>query len=174
MVDEGEDQLGIGLSTDVEDAGQLDQKTVDKVVRLGKARCYQKAVNALSAAKVAPTTAETIAQMKEKHPSATEPQLPAGTLDLDVPDFEGAVVLKHLKSFKRGTAAGPSGLSAQHLLDLLGPASPLLGPLASLTNSIAKGGVPDEVSGFVFGAKLVALVKKDGGLRPIACGEITR
>ena len=173
VVDEREDQLGIGLSTEVEDAGQLDQRTVDKVVRLSKARCFQKAVNALSAAKVAPTTAETVAQMKEKHPSATDPQIPAGILASEAPDFEGAVVLKHLKSFKRGTAAGPSGLSAQHLLDLLGPASPLLSPLAALINSIAKGGVPEEVRGFVFGAKLVALVKKDGGLRPIACGEIT-
>ena len=172
--DEDDDQLGIGLSTDVEDSGQLDRRTVEKVIRLGKARCYQKAVNALSAAKVAPTTPETTAQMKEKHPSAAEPPLPLDVQTVEVPVFSEASVLKHLKSFKRGTAAGPSGLSAQHLTDLLGPASPLLGPLASLTNSIAKGSVPDGAREYVFGAKLVALVKKDGGLRPIACGEITR
>jgi hypothetical protein len=33
---------------------------------------------------------------------------------------------------------------------------------------------PEEVRPYLFGARLVALVKKDGGLRPIACGEILR
>ncbi|KAJ9435344.1 hypothetical protein DIPPA_10752 [Diplonema papillatum] len=93
VMDEDDNQIGrfVGLATDVEDADQLDAKTVQQVIRRTKARWFGKAVAALSAAKVAPVNEETL-------------------------------------------GARPHG----------------------------------------FGARLVALEKKDGGLRPIACGEVLR
>jgi hypothetical protein len=92
-----------------------------------------------------------------------------------VDPFTGAQVLKALHRFTPGTAAGPSGLSVQHLLDACEvPGSEVPLALAHAVNLIACGAVPLAARPFVFGARLIALAKKDGGLRPIACGEALR
>ncbi|KAJ9445642.1 hypothetical protein DIPPA_09275 [Diplonema papillatum] len=77
VMDEDDNQIGrfVGLATDVEDADQLDAKTVQQVIRRTKARWFGKAVAALSAAKVAPVNEETLGVMREKHPQAPEPPL---------------------------------------------------------------------------------------------------
>ncbi|KAJ9442663.1 Retrotransposable element SLACS 132 kDa protein [Diplonema papillatum] len=168
--------IGLGLSTDVEDACELDAKTVGEAIRLAKARRFGRAVATLSAAKVASVTPESIAGMVERHLSALPPEMPSDSdiQGADVPEITKGAVVTMLRAMPRGTAAGPSGLSAQNLLDLLGPASPALEPLIGVIRRIATGVVPTEARPFMFGAKLVALEKKCGGLRPIACGEILR
>ncbi|KAJ9447708.1 hypothetical protein DIPPA_05626, partial [Diplonema papillatum] len=147
VMDEDDNQIGrfVGLATDVEDADQLDAKTVQQVIRRTKARWFGKAVAALSAAKA--------------------------NAEIDV---SWGIVIKTLRALPRGTAPGPSGLSAQHLLDLVSPGSPIRAPLVAVIARIATGSLPDEARPHGFGARLVALEKKDGGLRPIACGEVLR
>ena len=44
----------------------------------------------------------------------------------------------------------------------------------TLSNSLLRGEVPDEVGPWLFGAKLAALPKPDGTLRPIAVGDTIR
>ncbi|KAJ9437030.1 hypothetical protein DIPPA_13329 [Diplonema papillatum] len=177
VMDEDDNQIGrfVGLATDVEDADQLDAKTVQQVIRKTKARWFGKAVAALSAAKVAPVNEETLGVMREKHPQAPEPPLPPippqANAEIDV---SWGIVIKTLRALPRGTAPGPSGLSAQHLLDLVSPGSPIRAPLVAVIARIATGSLPDEARPHGFGARLVALEKKDGGLRPIACGEVLR
>ncbi|KAJ9439545.1 hypothetical protein DIPPA_03336, partial [Diplonema papillatum] len=177
VMDEDDNQIGrfVGLATDVEDADQLDAKTVQQVIRRTKARWFGKAVAALSAAKVAPVNEETLGVMREKHPQAPEPPLPPippqANAEIDV---SWGIVIKTLRALPRGTAPGPSGLSAQHLLDLVSPGSPIRAPLVAVIARIATGSLPDEARPHGFGARLVALEKKDGGLRPIACGEVLR
>ena len=62
----------------------------------------------------------------------------------------------------------------QHLKDMIatinGEHSPLLYSLASFSILVLEGRVPLSVRPFIFGANLVALEKKAGGVRPIAVG----
>lgn len=74
-----------------------------------------------------------------------------------------------------GSAGGPDGLRPQHLKDLVGPATgggvhSLLSALASFVTLVLAGRTPPSIRPFFFGATLIALEKKDGGVRPIAVG----
>ena len=61
-------------------------------------------------------------------------------------------------SFPKGTAAGPSGLRAQHLLEALTSAqkTTVLEQLAGLCYLLASGQAPAEVHSFLCGATLMA------------------
>ena len=75
-----------------------------------------------------------------------------------------------------GSAGGPDKLRPQHLKDLLQHVgvddleSPFLSALVAFCNLVLRGETPVEVRPFFFGASLVALRKKCGGVRPIAVG----
>ena len=94
-------------------------------------------------------------------------------------DFD---VYNILKSFPKGTAAGPSGLRvhAQHLLDAASiPLPTTIGSLLRrVVNLLVSGKVPQEVSLFMAGRSLTALSKLKPGcapdIRPIAMGEVLR
>lgn len=65
----------------------------------------------------------------------------------------------------------------QHLKDLLRSPSikdPLLSALASFVTLVMEGKTPLSIRPFFFGATLVALNKRDGGVRPIAVGSSLR
>ena len=87
-------------------------------------------------------------------------------------DFD---ILSVLRSFPKGTAAGPSGLRVQHLLDVA--AIPLHTPRC-LVNLLAGGRAPPSISKFLAGGNLVALNKtteaSKSDIRPIAVGETLR
>jgi hypothetical protein len=46
--------------------------------------------------------------------------------------------------------------------------------LATLASAFAAGRGPDALRPIFFGARLIGLLKKDGGIRPIACGDVFR
>ena len=81
-----------------------------------------------------------------------------------------------IRSFPCGSAGGPDKLRPQHLKDLLQHVgeddldSPFLSALVAFCNLMLRGETPVEVRPFFFGASLVALRKKCGGVRPIAVG----
>ena len=80
-------------------------------------------------------------------------------------------VAKAIRSFPNGSAGGPNG----HLKDLVGPTTgggghSLLSALASFVTLVLAGRTPPSIRPFFFGATLIALEKKDGGVRPIAVG----
>ena len=52
--------------------------------------------------------------------------------------------------------------------------SHLLGAITALVNWIVVNGVPDAVKSHFFGGRLIALKKKDGGIRPIVVGQTLR
>jgi hypothetical protein len=82
-----------------------------------------------------------------------------------------------IQSFPNGSAGGPDGLRPQHIKDLLLGASedsPLLLAITDLTNLLLEGKVPSSVQGTLFGANLLAITKKTGGIRPIAVGYVWR
>ena len=88
-----------------------------------------------------------------------------------------ADVIQAVRSFSCGSAGGADRLRPQHLKDLLQQVGdedldecPLLTVLADFCSLVLRGDVPRAVRPFFFGASLVALRKKTGGVRPIAVG----
>ena len=79
--------------------------------------------------------------------------------------------------FPKGSAAGPSGMSPDILLQLTTAAgSNLLPALTTVVNMVAglKGpdAVPLRARPAVYGVILIALLKQNGSIRPIACGDV--
>eukprot|EP00731_Ephydatia_muelleri_P005540 Em0002g1716a len=89
-------------------------------------------------------------------------------------------ILKILRSFPKGTSAGSSGLSVQHLLDAASiPLHTSIGDfLKGIVNLMASGKVPVPMATFLAGGRLIALNKgKEGNppdVMPIAVGETLR
>eukprot|EP00666_Eupelagonemidae_sp_cell4sb_P017976 gene17976-biopygen815 len=101
-------------------------------------------------------------------------------LDLEAaaaaPVVTPAQVMEHLRAFARGTATPASGLRVQHLLDACacGEEDALAAPLARVVNWLAAGDAPGPAARHLAGARLIALLKPNGRLRPIAIGEVLR
>ena len=78
--------------------------------------------------------------------------------------------------FPSETAPGPSGLRVQHLMDanVAGGSDAFLSQLTAVVNLLAQGRAPEFLAPVLAGAGLVALPKPQGGVRPIAVGEILR
>eukprot|EP00438_Fugacium_kawagutii_P017492 Skav211850 [mRNA] locus=scaffold1622:6900:9179:+ [translate_table: standard] len=85
-------------------------------------------------------------------------------------------VAKALRSFPSATAPGPSSLRAQHLLEACWPGGrdSLLVQLAGVICLLASGLACDTAAPLLAGANLVAIPKQQGGVRPIAIGEVLR
>jgi hypothetical protein len=129
---------------------------------------------------LAPPTPETLRKLQEKHPLAPSDRRPFPPVDPSQSQifFEEAAVRRAILSFPPGSSGGPDGLTPQHIRDLItfeGQSSPLLVAITALVNSIAAGGgMPDSVKPYFFGGRLIALSKKDGGIRPIVVGQTLR
>ncbi|XP_055339157.1 uncharacterized protein LOC129588800 [Paramacrobiotus metropolitanus] len=128
---------------------------------------------------VADSTPIVIESMKLKHPAAPLPTPPPDPPASSFAPLTPAEVLSVLEAMPRGSAGGLDYLRPQHSLDLIGArmddaASSLCDALTDLLNLILAGKAPPEVVPLLCGARLVALRKKDGGLRPIAVGNIYR
>ena len=119
----------------------------------------------------------TLEALKAKHPSPSSdsfiPALdPATPLPLTV---DIATILKVISSFPNGSGGGSDGLLPQHLKDLTSPSAgdggaSLLSALVSLVTLVLEGKTPPSIRPFFFEARLTALTKKSGGVRPIAVG----
>ena len=82
-----------------------------------------------------------------------------------------------LRSFPDGSSGGPDGLRPKHLLDLCNckaTGQSLLTAISSLMNLLLEGKCHPDVIPILFGGNLTALVKKSGGIRPIAVGYTWR
>ena len=135
---------------------------------------------ASSEEKLAAFSPETLSALKSKHP-APHPDSdipPAPSPSVSAAVFPKSAVVRAIKSFPNGSAGGPDKLRPQHLKDILQATgeeeSSFLDSLVSLCSLVLEGGVPAAVRPFFFGASLVALEKKDGGVRPIAVGWTLR
>ena len=108
-------------------------------------------------------------QLPSPQPSTTVPQL----------SFSQQDVFKSVKSFRRGSALGPSGVRPEHLKAVLKSPSPnkadkALQALTKVINLMIDGKVPKYVAPFLAGARLHAAKKRDGGIQPIAVGNLLR
>ena len=124
-------------------------KVIDQAVSLGRSGMFGKACIVLQSSGIAPNNETTWHLLKSKHPSCPTPVAPSShsaPLTLE-PDFN---ILSVLRSFPKDTAAGPSGLRVQHLLDVASVPLPtsICSSLRQLVNILAAGKVPTSVSTF--------------------------
>ncbi len=81
-------------------------------------------------------------------------------------------------AFANGSEGGLGGLRPQHLKKVCDPisreGSPFIGALASVVDLMLRDQVPEVICPVLYGANLIALRKKDGGIRSIAVGTTLR
>ena len=142
---------------------------------------YAKSCAALTSELPVEVTAAVLEQMRQKHPRSQRPVDPGSLPAISAaaaPQLDAASVEREVRAFPRGPAPGPSGSRPQRLKKALQTAAhrdEVLQELLGLTNLLAKGHAPPrEWRTYLAGASLVALPKKDGGLRPVAVGETAR
>ena len=130
--------------------------------------------------KPAPSNEATLKALHKKHPEPPTDRRPfcdpKGDLRFEPLQVSTDEVKKALQTFRLGSSGGPDGLTAQHHKDLLAGASDdkLLGSITQLINLMLAESFPPHVNKIIFGSRLIALKKKDGGVRPIAIGYLIR
>ena len=136
----------------------------------------RKACTALLSTDLCPDTPETVQALRGLHPAHPQPiARPAHDLPL-APEMVPDAVAKALRSFPADTAPGPSGLRVQHLREATaaGEADALFQHLASVVGLLAQGQAYPAAAAAFAGARLIALPKPKGGVRPITIGETLR
>ena len=122
-------------------------------------------------------TDEVLSTLRDKHPTspvdtrsvpAPSPETPHEISEMDL--------LHALQSFKPSSACGIDCLRPTHLKDLTGnspqrQAERLRSSLKWLCNSFIEGFISPGVRDLFFASNLIAIRKKDGGVRPIAVGN---
>ena len=128
---------------------------------------FGKACGILLSAGIAPNNDYTWKLLLSKHTSCPPPHVPqVTTAPISIgPDFN---ILGILQSFPQGSAAGPSGLRIQNLLDAAGIPLPtsICSSLRDLVNLLSSGKAPSSVSNFLAGGSLTALNKSKSGCLP--------
>ena len=127
--------------------------------------------------KLAVVDATTRDELSHLHPSAPADRRPAPTCSSPHLQVCPLATKSVIQSFPNGSAGGPDGVRPQHLKDLLLGAPddhPLLISITELVNLQLRGETPSSVRNSLFGAKLLGVRKKTGGLRPIAVGYVWR
>ena len=127
---------------------------------------------------LAPFSADTTSRLQSRHPTAPADRRPFP----DPQSFAPLIVTDDkvrdaIGSFPAGSSGGPDGFRPQHMLDLVNcreSSSTLVSDLTDFINLLFSGHCPPQVRTLLFGGKLLALNKKDGGLRPIAVGYYWR
>ena len=127
---------------------------------------------------IAPDNEETFKELCLKHPPGVQLNSSISSQEsighLEVTEAE---VLKAIRSFPSGSSGGPDGIRPQHVLQLV--TCPVQGrealtAITSFTNLLLKGNCHQAIRPILFGANLLALKKKSGGIRPIAVGYTWR
>ena len=125
--------------------------------------------------KVAVPDHSTFAALSRLHPAAPADRCPTPSTAVPPLQVLPDIVRKAIQSFPNGSAAGPDGLNPQHLKDLVVGAAddnPQLVAIVDLVNLQLEGKTPLPVRGALFGATLLAIAKKQGGIRPMAVGYV--
>ena len=142
----------------------------------GQSGQYRNALQCLSSEGLADDTDEVLQALQRKHPQGPDPSIPLDPCPETIPISSESVKAAVL-SFNADTAPGPSGFRANYLKDLFSSPNPnqrqrFFSALTNLVNTMNRGKIPSELSPFLFAATLHAANKKQGGVRPIAIGDV--
>ena len=147
----------------------------ETLVQMGE---LSSARQALEGASVAPGTNATLSALKDesKRPSRLREPLPREVV-AHVPahpfDMDEMMFLRCLRSARRGAAAGPSGMTTEHLRPLLDDWHSME-VLFKAAETFSRGLIPESVVQIVKMGRMTALSKPDGGVRGIVAGDVFR
>ena len=102
--------------SNIKSTGKSREHTIQAAISLAQDGLYLKACQLLSSSEVAPNTPETWQLLQAKHPErpiTVSPEIHSDAIGVPA-NFDFMALLR---SFPKATAAGPSGLRVQHLLD---------------------------------------------------------
>ena len=155
--------------TEVEEQARI-RREVQRLMADGE---VGKATDRVKPVPMAPSTVETFEKL-QRLCQDPDPRFPRErhVVEADPLQITREMFDEFAQSLLRGRASGPSGLKHIHLqcvVDTLGGDT-----LFDLLNSILRGEIPPDVCPYFAGAKLFALSKGEGKVRPIACGEVLR
>ena len=142
-------------------------RQVQKNLGLGS---YTRASRSLEGNELADVScSDTMEKLKDLHPAADPPTFgePPNTPHIPI---TAAVLKKRLKRLPKGSAAGPSGWTYEHLQAVAYGTSAGFEALLELINAILEGELEDTPE--LLACRLIPLVKPGGGIRPIAIGEV--
>ncbi len=133
---------------------------------------------ALESAELAPGTPATLAALKDEE---RRPERPRDDLPPEVQAFrprrrfklEQKKLLRNLRGARKGAAAGPSGVTADHLKVLLEDEA-TSNLFCEMCQELAEADVPREAIAAKCLGRLTALQKSNGGVRGIVAGDIVR
>jgi len=122
---------------------------------------------------LAPVNQDTLKALQAKHPDPAidrrSPCDPGGNPRFEPLQVSKDDMMKALRTFPLGSSGGPDGITAQHIRELLAGATDdsLQLTLVDFVNLMLAGAFDTEVCSIIFSGRLVALSKKDGGIRPV-------
>ena len=150
------------------------------IIKRAKILCFQgqygRAENVLAPDGFAPVNKATLDGLKKLHPTEGKP-IVVQIFSSQAYHFSEEKVSEQFNSFSGFTAAGPSKMFPEHLLhDVQCTASDqsqiVLRIMTKLVNIRCRGELPEFFSQALCSASLSALLKKKGGIRSIAVGEV--
>ncbi|KAK3257305.1 hypothetical protein CYMTET_33602 [Cymbomonas tetramitiformis] len=144
-----------------------EERVMSDVISLVKEGQLGKAIRRLDPGVLAPLTPETIEALQVLHPVGDG--LPASVQAAPLVLEETAV---EAECRRMPVASGPgcSQLRFEHLDAVFG-AGDGVSAIHHACEQIVSNRIPAEVQPWIMGARLVALLKPGGGVRPIVCGE---
>ena len=164
------EETPLGLHSQASSLDEETRKRFNQCIRFGE---IKKANALLFQAKIAEPSNENLAVLQRLHPQVALPAIRDFTPSSN--SISGKVLGKLIAKFPLHTSGGRSAWTARHMRELFSvPGTSLPDVLAKFASDIINGKVPDHLAGVVFGARLVGLHKKGGGIRPIAIGETLR
>ncbi|XP_065319111.1 uncharacterized protein LOC135927101 [Gordionus sp. m RMFG-2023] len=122
---------------------------------------------------ISPDNLDTILLLQSIHPQDFN-KLPPPPLSIPTPPLTVIEVTKAIVSFRKDSSGGLDGFRAIYLQDLTKSTTTsieLINNITTLLNHILNGNIPSTVQPLIHGARLIALNKKNGGIRPIALTE---
>ena len=158
--------------------GPTTAQRADRALHLVQLGELSSARQALEGAEVAPGDRSTLAALQDpvRRPAIPRDPLledllthvPARIFELDKRKFS-----KNLRSARRGAAAGPSGMTVEHLQPLLDHPR-ALHSMFLLAERLARADVPPSIVDAIRQGRLTALRKPSGGVRGIVVGDVIR
>ena len=121
---------------------QSDHAKLKSAITCAREGLLFKACQILPSKGIAPDTNETFERLKAKHPFTNPPSVPVGNTDTKPVQLQADFnLLAVLRSFKKATACGPSGMRIQHFLDVASVTLPVstISLLREVLNTCWKG-----------------------------------
>ena len=152
-----------------------EENVFNNVIKHAQQGNLSRAFQLLQPQKHAPDSAVTIQKLKDLHPSPKGPSLHKPTTGpFEFKEISDEHLIEAIVSAKKKSAPGVTGWSFELLRFLLPQAGGSIQPLRWFAHSLLTNSAPSSVVEVLRVARLKALEKDDGNVRPIAIGDTLR